>query len=90
MFACLLLVASCVIGSSRVLSGCISLVGHKELKDVTLDSIRFFLLSDGANPCELFYTLAIITVHFIVINNIIFANSFLLYHKVYSYNVDVI
>ena len=52
--------ASCVIGSSRVLSGCIALVGHKDLKDVTLDSVRFFLLSDGANPCELFYHIHLI------------------------------
>ena len=49
-----LVTASCVVGSSRVLSSCISLVGHKDLKDVTLDPVRFFLLSDGANPCELF------------------------------------
>ncbi len=43
--------ASCVISSSRALSGCISLANHKELKDLKLDGVRMLLLDDGANPC---------------------------------------
>lgn len=44
--------ASCVISSSRALSGCISLSNHKELKDLSLETVRMLLLDDGANPCE--------------------------------------
>lgn len=44
--------ASCVISSSRALSGCISLANHKELKDLGLETVRMLLLDDGANPCE--------------------------------------
>ncbi len=44
--------ASCAISSSRALSGCISLANHKELRDLSLDSVRMLLLDDGANPCE--------------------------------------
>ena len=44
--------ASCVVGSSRALSGCVALATHKELKDLTLDTVRMLLLDDGANPCE--------------------------------------
>ena len=44
--------ASCAISSSRALSGCIALSTHKELRDLSLDSLRMLLLDDGANPCE--------------------------------------
>ena len=46
-----LLSASCVISSSRALSGCVSLAQHKELRDLKLDGVRMLLLDDGANPC---------------------------------------
>lgn len=45
-------IASCVISSSRALSGCISLAQHKELRDVKLDGVRMLLMDDGANPCK--------------------------------------
>jgi acyl-CoA synthetase (AMP-forming)/AMP-acid ligase II len=45
--------ATCVISSSRAISGCISLAQHKELKDVRLDGVRMILLDDGANPWSL-------------------------------------
>lgn len=38
--------------SSRALSGSILLANHKDLKDVSLDSVRMLLLDDGANPCK--------------------------------------
>lgn len=44
--------ATCAISSSRALSGCISLASHKELRDLSLDTVRMLLLDDGANPCE--------------------------------------
>lgn len=44
--------ATCVVASSRALSGCISLSNHKELRDLSLDTVRMLLLDDGANPCE--------------------------------------
>lgn len=47
----LLLLASCVLASSRTLSGCISLANHRELRDVSLQGVRMLLLEDGANPC---------------------------------------
>ncbi len=47
--------ASCVVSSSRALSGCIQLASHKELRDLKLDTVRMLLLEDGANPCELAY-----------------------------------
>ena len=46
-----LLSASCVISSSRALSGCVSLAQHRELRDLKLDGVRMLLLDDGANPC---------------------------------------
>lgn len=45
--------ASCVISSSRALSGCVSLAQHKELRDLKLDGVRMLLLDDGANPWSL-------------------------------------
>lgn len=48
-------VASCVVSSSRALSGSILLANHKDLKDVSLESVRMLLLDDGANPCEYTY-----------------------------------
>ena len=45
--------ASCIVSSSKAISSCISLVGNKDMRDVTLDSVRFFLLGDGANPCKM-------------------------------------
>lgn len=44
--------ATCVVSSSRALSGCISLANHRELKDLNLEGVRMILLDDGANPCE--------------------------------------
>ena len=54
--------ASCVVSSSRALSGSILLANHKDLKDVSLDSVRMLLLDDGANPCELQCTLTVLCV----------------------------
>jgi len=45
--------ATCVVASSRALSGCISLSNHKELRDLSLDTVRMLLLDDGANPWSL-------------------------------------
>ena len=44
--------ATCVVSSSRALSGCISVANHKELKDLNLEGVRMLLLDDGANPCK--------------------------------------
>ena len=55
--------ASCVVSSSRALSGSILLANHKDLKDVSLDSVRMLLLDDGANPCKFHYALPFKLVH---------------------------
>lgn len=52
LFFLFLFVASCLLSSSRALSGCIQLSNHKELRDLKLDTVRILLLEDGANPCE--------------------------------------
>lgn len=54
--------ASCVVSSSRALSGSILLANHKDLKDVSLDSVRMLLLDDGANPCKFHCALPFICV----------------------------
>ena len=46
------LTASCVLSSSHRLGMCVQLGNHRDLKDVTLQTVRILLLDDGANPCK--------------------------------------